>query len=88
MLALEGVLCLGFVKCVIWICQMCDWIWIGRVSFVEKLNFQAVIKSAATSLLIKFLEFPELATAETASFIFVFAESYNVRRSPFLPLES
>ena len=34
LLALGGVLCLGFVKCVIWI-------WIGRVSFVEKLNFQA-----------------------------------------------
>ena len=24
LLALEGVLCLGFVECVIWICQMCD----------------------------------------------------------------
>ena len=26
-----------------------SWIWIGRVSFVEKLNFQAVIKSAASA---------------------------------------
>ena len=42
MLALEGVLCLGFVKCVIWI-------WIGRVSFVEKLNFQGTIKLAASA---------------------------------------
>ena len=25
------------------------WIWIGRVSFVKKLNFQAVIKSAASA---------------------------------------
>ena len=26
-----------------------SWVWIGRVSFVEKLNFQAVIKSAASA---------------------------------------
>ena len=26
-----------------------SWIWIGRISFVEKLNFQAVIKSAAST---------------------------------------
>ena len=25
-----------------------SWIWIGRLCFVEKLNFQAVIKSAAS----------------------------------------
>ena len=42
LLALKGVLCLGFVICVIWI-------WIGKVSFVEKLDFQGVIKSAASA---------------------------------------
>ena len=42
LLALGGVLWLGFVKFVIWI-------WIGRVSFAGKLNFQAVIKSAASA---------------------------------------
>ena len=26
-----------------------SWMWIGRASFVEKLNFQAVIKSAASA---------------------------------------
>ena len=42
MLALERVLCLGIVECEIWI-------GIGRVSFVEKLNFQAMIKLAASA---------------------------------------
>ena len=42
---------------------------------LENVKFLVLIKSATTSLLIKFLEFPEVAKAETASFIFDFPKS-------------